>query len=102
MADLYPTEFPGFVLDVRIPAGFVDVSWHNDAAPCWENATLALRLWIDDIDPDAREWEGAKRFMLATIAAEGECGPVIISSDDWSTIAGTIARLAGDAKREGR
>lgn len=47
----YLAEFPDFgPLDVTIPDGFDDASWHNDGCPCWIHDELHLRLMIDYAD----------------------------------------------------
>jgi len=48
----YKEEFPDYVLDVQIPEGFEDCSWHNDVCPHWEKILNKqtgerLELWID-------------------------------------------------------
>lgn len=50
----YREEFPEFgELDVQIPLGFNDVSWHNDAMPSFQMKLPcgnSVRLWIDYLD----------------------------------------------------
>jgi hypothetical protein len=64
----YKTEFPDFVLDVEIPAGFIDNSWHNDAMPNWIRELPDGRmvvLWVDYLDPAKREiLPESGRFIL--------------------------------------
>jgi len=65
---MYKTEFPDFVLDVEIPAGFTDNSWHNDAMPNWIRELpdgQMVVLWIDYADPAKREiLPPSGRFIL--------------------------------------
>jgi hypothetical protein len=64
---MYKTEFPDFVLDVAIPAGFVDNSWHNNVMPCWYRELPDERmmvLWIDYADPALRDHPYNVRFVL--------------------------------------
>ena len=65
---MYKTEFPNFALDVPIPAGFIDNSWHNDAMPNWIRELPDGRwvvLWIDFADPAKREiLPPSGRFIL--------------------------------------
>lgn len=64
---MYKTEFPDFNLDVPIPAGFVDNSWHNNVMPCWvrelHDERMAV-LWIDYADPALRDHPQNARFVL--------------------------------------
>ena len=64
---MYKTEFPDFKLDVPIPAGFVDNSWHNNAMPCWIRELpdeKMMVLWIDYADPALRDHPQNARFVL--------------------------------------
>lgn len=64
---MYKTEFPDFKLDVPIPAGFVDNSWHNNVMPCWVRELPDERmavLWIDYADPALRDHPQNARFVL--------------------------------------
>lgn len=64
---MYKTEFPDFKLDVTIPAGFIDNSWHNNQMPCWIRELSDYRmmvLWIDYADPDLRDHPQNARFVL--------------------------------------
>lgn len=66
----YHTEFPDFTLDVEIPAGFIDQSWHNDAMPKFERTLpdgRTMTLWVDYLDPALSEFGNFpthKRFTL--------------------------------------
>ena len=59
----YKTEFPNFVLDVKIPEGFEDNSWHNDTMPNWVKGET-LNLWIDYLEDKDRELSSPYRFHL--------------------------------------
>jgi hypothetical protein len=64
---MYKTEFPDFKLDVSIPAGFVDNSWHNNVMPCWVRELpdeKIMVLWIDYADPALRDYPHNVRFVL--------------------------------------
>lgn len=64
---MYKTEFPDFKLDVPIPAGFIDNSWHNNAMPCWVRELpddQMMVLWIDYADPALRDHPNNARFVL--------------------------------------
>lgn len=83
----YRTEFPDFDLDVAIPASFEDVSWHNDAAPCWISAARRLALWVDYADPDKREFPEVSRFVLTKVDADGQhADGVVLETDDYSEV----------------
>src|SRR5690606_19746669 len=62
----YQVEFPRFgILDVQVPEGFCDTSWHNDVCPSFSkelpNGNF-LRIFIEYPDPAARETPDAARF----------------------------------------
>lgn len=80
----YTVAFPDFVLDVEIPAGFVDVSWRNDGCPRWHADALNLCLFIDYADPAQREFadEGDPRFSLSTIDTAED----LLQTDDWAAV----------------
>jgi hypothetical protein len=64
---LYKNEFPDFVLDVEIPAGFIDNSWHNNAMPCWYRELAdnqVVVLWIDYADTALRDHPLNARFVV--------------------------------------
>lgn len=64
---MYKTEFPDFKLNVTIPAGFIDNSWHNNQMPCWIRKLSDDRmmvLWIDYADPGLRDHPLNARFVL--------------------------------------
>ena len=49
--ELYRKEFPNFgVLDIELPEGFTDVSWHNN--------------WIDYLNERKRDFPECPRFTL--------------------------------------
>lgn len=54
----YDIEVPQFALDL----GFIDQSWHNDAAAHMSKGRL--HLWISEVDPNEREFPQAPRFTL--------------------------------------
>jgi hypothetical protein len=63
----YAEEFPEFILDVEIPAGFIDNSWHNNAMPCWVKELPdqhMLVLWIDYADQTKRDFPHNARFVV--------------------------------------
>ena len=90
----YATEFPDFVLDVVIPEGFHDQSWHNDVCPSFSGR--GVRLWIDYKDPEQREMMG-KRFMMQRENEDGEPqnepDDLLLETDDWNEVLAKIATL---------
>lgn len=84
----YRDEFPEFgELDVEIPEGFTDNSWHNDVCPSFicqidEVGDYIVKLSVDHKDPEKRELQGYPRF-LAQVDKYGI--PVDhFGTDDWS------------------
>ena len=85
----YQSEFGGFDLDVEIPEGFEDISWHNDAMPSWWNPEKNLRLWIDYKDKKDSEFsdtEDWNRFGLVFQAEEVEGNELLCLTNDYNEI----------------
>lgn len=95
----YQTEFPDFVLDVTIPDGFVDASWHNDSMPSWVAITadgLYIYLFIDYADPEMSDFWGSddwNRFALYVGNEEGMMDTTLCLTNDWHDILNAIAKL---------
>jgi hypothetical protein len=52
-APLWLKEFgEDFAVPSDMPAGFEDVSWHNDACPSFHLRDGSLKLWVDHPDPE--------------------------------------------------
>ena len=62
----YKTEFPDYDGKLFIPEGFHDRSYHNDTCPCaaMEIGKVLIRIWQDYIEPNKREQEDSKRYLL--------------------------------------
>lgn len=89
-----PTEFPDYpMVDLpAMPAGFVDVSWHNDTCPSACNADARLMVFVDYVDAGLREFpENEGRFTLARTDEGGAVMEGLASTDDWQTILDLIA-----------
>ena len=90
---LYKREFPDFVLDVVIPEGFEDISWHNDAMPRWRypanpaKSEASIILWVDYADAVMRESDHP-RFVLAD---GDDRADVLIETDDYNAVLKMIA-----------
>lgn len=95
MITTYETEFPDFSrLDVTIPIGFQDVSWHNDVMPAFEkkisNGSI-LRIWINYADREARETgKEDPRFALALHDCDSMFIQMLIETDIWEELLGAI------------
>ena len=86
-------EFPDFDAAYLppIPAGWLDMSWHNDACPCWAvHADEALGtygdvyVFVDYFDPATREFPKAPRFSVHDMGAEHTS--VLLATDDWDEV----------------
>lgn len=88
-------EFPRWsegCIPSDIPAGFADVSWHNDTKPSFWNKALRLKIWIDHVDLGEREIEEpAERFCLSLTTEDDEWVDDLLFSDDWEAIKARIA-----------
>lgn len=85
----YKTEFPDFALDVEIPEGFADQSWHNDVCPRFDKQLpdeTSLVIWIDYLNPTDRECPNEKRFAVALYDDECTHIETLIESDSWQEI----------------
>lgn len=92
MKPRYQQEFPDFPdLEVAIPDGFKDTSWHNDTCPSFEaqlEGGLRARIIIDYPDNDKREFAGNLRFNYwvfdpDTVDRDGVPGA---GSDNWQGV----------------
>jgi|TARA_R110000751_G_scaffold15149_1_gene48933 hypothetical protein len=91
--ELYENEFPDFELDVKIPVGFSDISYHNDVMPCWfkplNGESQGFRLWIDYADQSKSEYPNTKtynRFILQFGSFDyGEFSD-LVATDNYSLI----------------
>lgn len=91
----YQTEFPDFpAADMPdIPATWRDISWHNDACPCFEFMTggegdsnyQSAVVWIAERDPAAREFQNGKRFLISYREGFTESLDVL-ETDDWAAV----------------
>jgi len=104
MTDRYKEEFPDFKLDVAVPDGFEDVSWHNDTCPCFLNRELDVFLFVDYAHPDTREFPDADRFTL--LEADGgmhvQDPKVYLTTSDWAAVLAAIGEMEPAAVRKGR
>lgn len=82
----YLKEFPDFELDVQVPPGFIDNSWHNDVCPHWSNPQLNLDLWIDYPKASDREMRPCLRFALYETDSDGERIGTVIVTDEYDKI----------------
>lgn len=95
----YQTEFPDFVLDVQIPAGFTDNSWHNDTMPNFiydfGDCTL-LKVWIDYADENMREHPGAPRFLVEyDVEGDSTASGMLLASDNWQEVVDFVKTYIG-------
>lgn len=81
-------EFPDFDVATlpEIPAGFEDVSWHNDNCPSFYNEADGLILFVDYADASQREFPETKRFSLNLVNTT----VCVIDSDDWQSVLNAI------------
>lgn len=85
----YRAEFPRFgVLDVVVPEGWIDESWHDEACPSFTRGRL--RIWIDFANPEDREAGGLTRFCLMREDGPGagttELDRMLCSTNDWAEV----------------
>ena len=98
----YQKEFPNFdpATLPKIPVGFEDTSWHNDACPQFQSRVLNLAIFVDYADPALREFPEASRFVVCEIDSEGaigalyECESGGLATDDWSEVEAFVTKCA--------
>ena len=98
----YREEFPEFgELDVVLPDGFVDVSWHNDAMPSFERRLpdgSTVKIWVDYADRGVGDFPGAPRFGVQHQYEDDEMtAPLTITpsldTDDWDEVDQYVATV---------
>jgi len=99
----YRIEFPQYpVADMpALPDGWNDVSWHNNACPCFENVALRAALYIDYLKPEDREFQpcdfadgcGGGRFVVFEVDSEG-CFTDDLPRFAFDTLAEALAKAA--------
>ncbi len=97
---LFQKEFPDFdpATLPSIPAGFEDVSWHNDSCPSFLNEAAGLIIFVDFANPAVRENPDTKRFCL-NVWENGNTNESLAYSDDWQDI---LAAIDGRSKPEAK
>jgi len=97
----YSKEFPDFgALDVALPEGFRDVSWHNDACPSFELKLPSvgyLKLWVDYVNLDDREL-GFDRFTLSLLDQDQEYQSDLLNCEQWADMVAFIADYRAKAE----
>lgn len=84
----YLTEFPSFVDEILppIPSTWKDVSWRNDACPCWETPS-GLHVYIDYEKLENRDFpEMTCRFQVTDRITDGPNNPIDLDTDDWAEV----------------
>jgi hypothetical protein len=91
----FATEFPVFATaDMpALPAGWEDISWHNDLMPRFINHDIGLGLWIDHSDPALAAWPHQGRFGLYIVDHNGDWDGMshIIDTYDFNAVLHCIA-----------
>lgn len=67
----------------RIPLGFTDISFRNDACPSFEREDCGLHIWVNFADPAQREAGGARFIVSDGDASKGRSE--VIATEDWET-----------------
>lgn len=95
---LYRVEFPAFgELDVQLPEGFEDTSWHNDACPSFE--AKGVRVWVDFKNPEDRESDASKRFAIVPLSVDANDHEPLLTTDDWTGVVAYLNRIPADVPR---
>lgn len=82
------TDYP--LVDLPpIPAGWRDVSWRNDACPCWEvlSQDETLYVFCDYADEDKRDYgPGVARFSISSVMGWDGSRVTVFDTDDWDEL----------------
>jgi len=91
----YQREFPDYgELDIALPPGFTDESWHNDAMPSFAKELpngYFLKLWIDYADQSKSEVPMTSRFSLGLYNQDMEHITDLKYVDDIADITNFVA-----------
>lgn len=87
------TDYP--LADIPlIPDGWRDVSWRNDACPCWEVSSQDETLYVfaDYADEDKRDYgPGVARFSVSAETGWDDGSRVtVFDTDDWDTLVAAL------------
>lgn len=79
------TEFPDYPSErlPPIPEGWTDMSWCNDACPCF--GTGDVIVFVDFPEPSEREYPETKRFSVVS-NPESANTEVLLHTDDWAEV----------------
>lgn len=89
----YLAEFPDFgMLDVALPKGFDDHSWHNNTCPNFTDGVL--NLWINYKSADMREHPESERFIVDDWTSGGVDGEYL-ATDSWDEVLYFINAVKG-------
>ncbi len=100
----YHIAFPDFPASELppIPAQWRDVSWHNDACPCFapimgDDGAPALVVFVDRADPAARDYYGAPRFAVCLAQMPDPTG-CLYAGDDWQEVLAEVTAFGIEAE----
>ena len=87
----YREEFPDFHPNTMppIPDVWEDVSWSNDACPCFSTETSRgghFLVFVDYEDPQLRENPDLKRFSVHSTNSDGEVNFTLMDTDSWDSV----------------
>jgi len=91
-------QFPDFDLATlpAIPAGFEDVSWHNDACPSFLNESAGLILFVNYLEPENREFPDCPRFIVM-VWDLGTNDETVVESDDFAAVLPALISVTDEA-----
>lgn len=72
-----------------IPAGWSDVSWKNDACPCWrvDSQGSTFYVFADYADENKRDFgPGVARFSISADMAWDNSRATVFDTDDWDAL----------------
>lgn len=89
----FSTEFPDYPVDSlpARPEGWVDMSWHNDACPCFGTGDVVV--FCDFPNEADREYPGLPRFQVNLNPETGKDG-TLFASDDWNAVLAFVSARA--------
>jgi hypothetical protein len=90
MANWVQNHFNECVADLKMPDGWEDVSYGNDACPSW--AVNGYQIFIDHPIPEKRECRPCPRFHVHLESQYGEGDGWGIITDSWDEVLETIEK----------
>lgn len=88
----YSSQYP--IPEVTVPEGFVDFTWFNDASPSMFSEQFDLRIWVNYLNKEDREWNVDYLFAVSSDLYPRTWH----SSNDWEEILEFVETMKEDIR----